>query len=231
MRLAALVAALLVAGCGGRDDKLVVSAASSLNPSLASYAERFGDVRMSFSGSDGLAAQIRRGVRPDVYAAANEELPAALHREGLVARPVTFAANRVVIAVARDSPHRRLEDVVRADGRFAIGAPSVPVGAYAEHMLGMLPRPLRAAVLDRVRSTEPDVAGIVGKIRNGVVDAGFVYATDLRASGGLLRELPGPPVRVYYAAAVVDGAGERARNFVDGLREAEELRAAGFERP
>ena len=37
--------------------------------------------------SDELAAQIRQGVRPDVYAAANTTLPDQLHQEGRVGQP------------------------------------------------------------------------------------------------------------------------------------------------
>ena len=41
-------------------------------------------MRLSFAGSDELAAQIRQGVKPDVYAAANTKLPDALHEKGLL---------------------------------------------------------------------------------------------------------------------------------------------------
>ena len=39
------------------------------------------------------------------------------------------------------------------------------------------------AILANVRSNEPDVAGVVGKVAQGAVDAGFVYVTDIRAGG------------------------------------------------
>ena len=35
------------------------------------------------------------------------------------------------------------------------------------------------AILANVRSEEPDVAGIIGKLTQGAVDAGFVYVTDV----------------------------------------------------
>ena len=41
-----------------------------------------------FAGSDELAAQIRKGVKPDVFAAANTKLPDQLFDEGLVEKPV-----------------------------------------------------------------------------------------------------------------------------------------------
>ena len=48
-------------------------------------------LRFSFAGSDELAAQIRKGVKPDVFAAANTKLPEALAKEGRVETPVVFA--------------------------------------------------------------------------------------------------------------------------------------------
>ena len=45
---------------------------------------RARDVELSFAGSDELAAQIRQGGKPDVFAAANTKLPDELHAEGLL---------------------------------------------------------------------------------------------------------------------------------------------------
>ena len=56
-------------------------------------------MRLSFAGSDELAAQIRQGVKPDVYAAANTRLPDELYDEGLLGEPVEFATNELVLAV------------------------------------------------------------------------------------------------------------------------------------
>ena len=79
-----------MAGCGGGSDdsdQLVVSAAASLDTAFNDYVDAAGiDAKMSFAGSDELAAQIRQGVKPDVYAAANTTLPDELHKEGLVGR-------------------------------------------------------------------------------------------------------------------------------------------------
>ena len=64
-------------------------------------------MRLSFAGSDELAAQIHQGVKPDVYAAANTKLPDALHEEGLLEQPVEFATNEFVLAVPKDSRSTR----------------------------------------------------------------------------------------------------------------------------
>ena len=60
----------------------MVSAAASMTEALTECAKGYPDatVRLSFAGSDELAAQIRQGVKPDVYAAANTKLPDALAR-------------------------------------------------------------------------------------------------------------------------------------------------------
>ena len=45
-------------------------------------------------------------MKPDVFASANTKLPDALYRKGLVEKPVVFAANRLVLAVPKDSKSR-----------------------------------------------------------------------------------------------------------------------------
>lgn len=238
------IAVLVLTGCGddGSKPDLLVSAAASLKAAFTDYGGQVDDVvpRFSFSGSDQLAAQIRSGARPDVFAAANAKLPRALHTEGLVDRPVAFAGNRFVIAVA--AGERRIEavrDLARPGVKLALGSPTVPVGDYTRTVLARLPADVRRAILARVRSSEPDVAGIVGKILAGAVDAGFVYRTDVTAAGGRLRAVELPPALrpdVVYAAAVVRG-GEHpreAREFVAGLNRPAgraALRAAGFAPP
>ena len=231
---------LAVAGCGGddsRDPPLVVSAATSLRIALEACAD--DGIRLSFAGSDELAAQIRNGVRPDVYAAANTRLPEELAREGLLEQPVAFATNRLVLAVPGGSEIDGLDDVESGGVRVVVGAPSVPIGEYTRGVLGKLGPERERAILANVRSEEPDVAGIVGKLRQGAADAGFVYRTDVEAAGEELKALPipdelGPEAR--YGAGVVEGARRpvQARQFVEGLREgpcADELRKAGFGRP
>jgi molybdate transport system substrate-binding protein len=240
-----LFAALLLAlpGCGGDEDTLTVSAAASLKQALTRYGAAFADAkaRFSFAGSDELAAQIRKGAKPDVFASANTELPDELYREGLVERPVTFAANRLVLAVPADpgGAVASLEDLAEPGITLAIGSESVPVGSYTRSVLSRLPEAEASAILANVRSEEPDVAGIVGKLTQGAVDAGFVYRSDVRAADGALKAIELPDAlqpAVAYGVAVVKGAGneDAAQAFVDGLLDGDGKRAledAGFEPP
>ena len=241
--LAALLLATVATACGsgsggeGERPRLTVSAATSLKGPLSETAPSYtgADVRLGFGGSDELAAQIRQGVEPDVFAAANTALPDALAEEGLVERPVVFARNRLVVALPPEgSPVRTFDDLRRAGLTIALGAPTVPVGAYARTVLDRLPPAQRTAILGNVRSEEPDVGGVVGKLTQGAVDAGFVYATDVRAAGLRTIEIPEAlQPEVAYAAAVVKGSAhaDAARAYVEDLAEGttqEALRAAGF---
>jgi molybdate transport system substrate-binding protein len=215
-----------------------VSAAASLQKAFTLYAHRFpaATVHFSFAGSDALAAQIEHGVRPDVFASANEVLPASLYRRGLVGKPVVFAANRLVLAVPARSKVRDLGGVERQGTSIAVGTPTVPVGAYTETVLDRLPADQRRVVLAHIVDREPDVSGIVGKLTEGAVNAGFLYATDVAATRGALRAIALPAQlqpRVAYAAAIVTGAHSRelARRFIAGLRHGagqRDLLAAGF---
>ena len=217
----------------------MVWAAASLEPAFTAYAEAAGiDAKQSFAGSDDLAAQIRQGVTPDVYAAANTSLPDDLYADGLVSKPVVFATNTLVLAVPEGSQIDSLADLT-GDVTLAIGDEGVPVGDYTREVLGELPKEESEAILDNVRSLEPDVAGIVGKLTQGAVDAGFVYVTDVVATDGALTAIDLPAelqLDVAYGVAVVDGAEnpEGGRSFIDGLLEgegADALADAGFKPP
>lgn len=225
--------------CGGGDGELVVSAAASLSEAFPAYADDAGfeGVRFSFAGSDELAAQIRQGAVPDVYAAANTTVPRALHAEELLDRPVTFAASRLVLAVpAGSTAVRSLDDLTEPGIRIAIGDEDVPIGIYTRDVLARLPAGQSEAILANVRSSEPDVLGVVAKLTQGAVDAGFVYRSDVRASGARLKPIELPArlrPDVAYAAGVVTGSTHRdeASRFVDGLLSAQgraALRKAGF---
>jgi molybdate transport system substrate-binding protein len=234
---AAAVVLLLGSGCGddeaeggdgtGGTTRLVVSAASSMTEALESCAPEFeeaenADVRLSFAGSDELAAQIRQGARVDAYAAANTALPEELHGEDLLSEPVEFATNEFVLAVPAGSEIRSVEDVARPDTKVVVGSESVPVGSYTRETLAKLPPGQEEAILGNVVSNEPDVKGIVGKLTQGAGDAGFVYVTDVNATGGDLKAIELPEElepRATYGAGVPTAAREPelGRDFVDGL--------------
>jgi len=245
MRRAAVVglALAVLAGCGGDDEtpQLTVSAAASLKQAFTQYGRDLPEARarFSFAGSEELAAQIEQGVKPDVYAAANTKLPQQLYEKGLVERPTVFAGNRLVLAVPAGSGIGALEDLAANGVALAVGAEDVPVGAYTRTVLDKLPAAQRGAILANVRTEEPDVAGITGKLTQGAVDAGFLYVSDVRATDGALEAIELPDALqpdVAYGVVVVKGARHprEARAFIAGLLDGEGARAlerAGFEPP
>jgi molybdate transport system substrate-binding protein len=236
----AAACAAVAAGCGDDDDdggdagsgsgdgtRLVVSAASSMTEALESCAPEFeeaegADVRLSFAGSDELAAQIRQGARVDVYAAANTRLPEELHDEDLLSEPIEFATNEFVLAVPDGSEIESVEDVAQPGTKVVVGSESVPIGTYTRESLAKLPPGQEGAILENVVSNEPDVKGIVGKLTQGAGDAGFVYLTDVNATGGDLKAIDLPDELdpdVTYGAGVPTEAREPelGQEFLDGL--------------
>ena len=230
----AITVGVLLAGCGSDDSdssssgddtpRLVVSAASSMTEALTECSKDFADadVKLSFAGSDELAAQIRQGVKPDVFASANTKLPDQLAADGLLSKPAEFVTNTLVVAVPADSDVDRVEDLTHDGTTIAIGSETVPIGSYTREVLDRLPGTASKRILANVRSNEPDVKGIVGKLTQAAADAGFVYKSDVEATNRKLKalELPGElQPSVVYAAGTVKGAEqpEVAKRYVQGL--------------
>jgi molybdate transport system substrate-binding protein len=206
----------------------------------ASLTEVFPKVspssRFQFAASNQLALQIARGAPADVFASASPVHTQSLYKDGLVERPRTFATNSLVLAVPRSNPakiHSVFDLAKRPKLKLVVAGQKVPIGLYTREVLKRLAllRVLRKAV-----SQEPDVKGIVGKLALGEADAGFVYATDVRAASSRLTAMPLPQrsqPTVRYEVAVVEGSNNREAALelvadllsTDGRRE---LKKAGF---
>jgi molybdate transport system substrate-binding protein len=240
MRRAALAGALLVA--------LVLPTATSAGANLTVFAAAsltgvFAQIdkgeRYSFAGSDQLALQIQQGAPADVYAAASPKYPELLYHGGLVAKPVVFATNRLVIIVPRGNPAHvtNVYDLRRSGLRVVIGDKGVPIGSYTRQILDTLG--ITSDVQKNVVSEETDVKGIVAKVVLGEADAGFVYVTDARAAGSKVRVigLPAwaqPPIRYEIAVVKESSRQAAARAFVKRIlskRGRTLLKHAGFGLP
>jgi molybdate transport system substrate-binding protein len=203
-----LLAALVLAGCGGDDQRprapLHVLAASSLTEAFTTIAGRYErdhpstDVRLSFGGSSALVRQLHEGAPGDVLATADADTMTSAVAGGDAAAPQPFAGNALEIAVPPGNPPgvKSLADL-DADLVIALAAPTVPAGKYAVEAFG------RAGVPVPEASQEPDVRAVLTKVELNEVDAGIVYATDVLAARGRVTGVVIPPEHNVVATYLV----------------------------
>lgn len=209
---AAITTVGLLAPAAGAD-ALTVYAASSLGTVLPKID---GSATYSNGGSNTLQAQIERGAPADVFASASPTEAQALYAKGLCARPVTFATNRLVLAVPRSGGSvGSLSDLAKGGKRLSVGNPSVPVGSYTRKVLKRL---RLSAILSRnAVSNESNVSQVIAKVGLGSADAGFVYFTDARAASARVRPIAlprwaQPPVKYQICAVRRQGADTAGAN-------------------
>lgn len=221
-----IVAALAVAALGASSAFAAPQAVSGSQLNVyaaASLTETFPRIdkkpKYNFAGSNQLAQQIRQGAPADVFAAASPKDPTALYNEGLIEKPVVFAYNKLVVIVPKSNPGRitSVYHLQRPGTKVVIGQVGLPIGDYTRLILKNLG--ISKAVLKNVKSNEPDVKSIVGKVVLGEADAGIVYRTDVnpvsaKVSFFRFPTWSQPPVR--YLIAVVKSSNNKpaARAFV-----------------
>jgi molybdate transport system substrate-binding protein len=255
-RAAVLVAAALLAGCGGGpahqssgaspsgdelSGTLTVFAASSLTEVFDKLGGDFRrahptvDLRINYGPSSGLAQSIVQGAPADVFASANQAQMTVVSDAHLATDPAAFAATVLEIAVPPANPGHvtGLADFARPELTLAVCAPQVPCGAAAEQVF-------RAAGIHAVPdSQEEDVRAALTKVELGEVDAALVYATEVRAAGGKVEGVEFPEaedaVNEYPITVLEEAPNPRAaRAFVDLVRSDAGQRAladAGFRAP
>src|SRR5919108_381043 len=211
--------------------------AIGVSPDTLRRWERAGKLRTTRDGANRRrvpSPEIERLARRPTRHRAGDTLSARNRFPGVV-RSVEIDGVMALVEIEA-GPHRITDDLTADDVTIAIGAEDVPIGSYTRETLAKLPADQEEAILDNVRSNEPDVKGIVGKLTQGAADAGFVYVTDVNATDGKLEAIKLPTElqpEVTYGAGVVHGAGqpEQAERFVDRLVDgpcADALHEAGF---
>jgi molybdate transport system substrate-binding protein len=234
--------ALPLAGCGrggGDGPVLTVLAAASLSDVLEAAREPYAAhrpgtrLRLSFAGSQELAAQVRQGIRADVLVTADTVTMDGLAR--YTGEPVVIARNELTLVTAPGNPLGigGLADLARPELTVVLAAPEVPAGRSARRALELAGTEVAPA------SHEASVRAVLTKVTLGEAAAGIVFVTDAAAAGDQVTEVPlpaGHQVRTAYPAATLVDAPEpaEAAAFVAWLTSAEAaglLRAAGFGAP
>lgn len=198
--VAAALAVLALAGCGGTTDEadsevLTILAAASLTETFTDLAAEFEtehpavDVRLAFDSSATLATQAVAGAPADVVATADARTMQTVVDAGVATRPAeVFATNTLVLVVPANNPAGigSLEALERDDVSYVACVESAPCGVLAQSLLDS------NSVDADARSLEVDVKAVLTRVVLDEADAGIVYATDAVAAGEKVLTVPVP---------------------------------------
>lgn len=156
----------------------------------------------NFAGSNALVAQIQQGAPADVFASAATKNMDKLVAAGLVETPVTFARNKLEIAVAPGNPKHitGLADLAKSGVTVVLEAVGVPAGDYTRSVLAS------QHITVSPKSLETDVKSAVAKVTSGEADATVVYVSDVNAVGSSVSGVTIPDSlqpAITYPIAVV----------------------------
>lgn len=216
--------ALLMSGCSNtsaNDEKLLVSAASSLTDVLKEMELQFHEIEpnieltFNYGSSSKLRSQIEQGAPADLFLSASETDMELLESQQLIDEDSIkpFAENQLVLASLEEFPETTdfQELVLNTEEKIAIGEPdSVPLGAYSKKALENenLWNSLSARLI-----YAKDARQVVTYVESGNAELGIIYSSDAvisREISGTL-EVPGQTDPIIYPGAVVaDSANQPA---------------------
>jgi len=180
-------------------------------------------IYFNFAGSGTLERQIEAGAPVDVFASASIRYMSELEGKGLIKEDSrrNFATNSITLIVASNSGIHlgSFQDLLKDEvKRVAIGNPgTVPAGRYAEEVLKYFK--LWNKLKDRLVFAE-NVRQVLDYVARGEVDAGMVYASDVRIRPEEVKVVVTAPDEshkpVVYPVAVVKGTKNEvpARKFI-----------------
>lgn len=229
--------------------EIIVSAAASLTNAMADISRAFEKqtpgvtVRCNFGASGALVQQMASGAPVDVFASASiEDMEKAAAKDLInLGTQKIFASNQLVLVVpaGSDIPLNEISDLLKPEfKKIAMGHPeTVPAGRYARKFLDK--NGLWEALLDRLVYANT-VRDVLGYVRRGEVDAGFVYATDAATAGDKIRVAAKPAAKgslsILYPIAVTrmtrhHEIAARFCEFVAGPEGQKILSGYGFGKP
>lgn len=192
-------------------------------------------VVFNFGPSSGLAEQIAQDAPADVFASASTKNMDTVVADGDAAKPTSFVANKMEIAVPPDNPAHvtDVKDLAKDNVKVALCQPDVPCGATALQVFA------NAKITVTPVTQELDVKATLSKVSLGEVDAGVVYVTDVRAAGASVKGIEiaddlNASTTYPIAALRASNNEDTAQAFVDYVLSEDGvavLTAAGFARP
>jgi len=232
-----MVAVLAVSTAILQARTLNVFAAASLKEAFTQISRDYESahpgltIRLSFAGSQTLAAQINQGAPADVFASAAErnlddiQFDKGSHR--------LFVKNKLEIAVRLGLPGvRSVRDLSRVRN-LVVADPAVPVGSYTDAFFNRAAGAYGSAWLAKIRahivSREQDVKAVLAKVELGEADAGIVYVSDAATAKGKVVAVPIPESQnqmVSYPVAIPSESKNKddAKHFIKFLLSGESQR-------
>lgn len=229
---ACLMSALLLPmwGCSStpatsEQTEVVVFAAASLESALTQIAQTYEaqheDVKLTFTfdSSGTLKTQIEEGAVCDLFLSAAQKQMNQLDSQDTTGTNIdgldfvysdtriNLLENQVVLAVPPENPGKinSFTDLASGDYLLCIGNDDVPVGAYSLEILNYLGYSLEQLEDQGKVTYASNVSEVARQVKEGVVDAGMVYATDASTYGLNVVDAATPEMcqQVIYPAAVM----------------------------
>ncbi|QUR94497.1 molybdate ABC transporter substrate-binding protein [Macrococcoides canis] len=190
-----LSAVLLLSACNQTDeikqqkDKkiITVSAAASLKDALNEIEQKYEkehqtiDLKFNYGASGTLAQQIKSGAPVDLFISAAEDKVDMLVEDNKINKEDKKSLLKNHLVLISNSPINSVQNLTSNKiEKIALGNPDlVPAGAYGKQMLenaGLYQKLKNKCILTK------DVRQVLTYVETGNVDAGIVYASDVKSS-------------------------------------------------